>query len=94
VSDALAFLLCNRIRADPTGRDCRNDFRTAPQEGGEVHAHAQKDAGEVGMLGKYLIFLGMVYSLAALGFVIWLFFPVVWHADIKPFIEEMLGPRR
>ena len=46
------------------------------------------------MLGKYLIFLGMVYSLAALGFVIWLFFPVVWHVSIKPLIEEMLGPRR
>ncbi len=72
-----------------------NDFRAAPQEGGEVHAHAQKDAGEVGMLGKYLIFLGLVYSLAALGFVIWFLFPVVWHAEIKPrtrrLIEEMLG---
>jgi hypothetical protein len=46
------------------------------------------------MLGKYFIFLGMVYSLAALGFVIRLLLPVVWDADIKPFIREMLGPRR
>ncbi len=46
------------------------------------------------MLKEYLIFLGLVYSLAALWFVIRLLFPVVWHADIKPLIEEMLGPRR
>ena len=50
------------------------------------------------MLGKYLIFLGMVYSLAALWFVIRLLLPVVWDAEIKPrtrrLIEEMLGPRR
>jgi hypothetical protein len=45
------------------------------------------------MLGKYLIFLGLVYSLVAVGFVIWLLLPVVWHANIKPLIDEMLGPR-
>lgn len=49
------------------------------------------------MLKEYFIFLGMVYSLAALGFVIWFLLPLVWNADIKPrtrrLIEEMLGPR-
>ena len=49
------------------------------------------------MLKEYFIFLGMVYSLAALGFVILLLFPVVWHAEIKPrtrrLIAEMLGPK-
>ncbi|KKM79999.1 hypothetical protein LCGC14_1344270 [marine sediment metagenome] len=44
------------------------------------------------MLGKYFIFLGLIYSLAALWFVIRLLLPVVWDADIKPLIDEMLGP--
>jgi hypothetical protein len=34
-----------RVGSDSPSGDCGNDFRAAPQEGGEVHAHAQKDAG-------------------------------------------------
>lgn len=44
------------------------------------------------MLKELLIFIGLICSEAALLFVIILLFPVVWHADIKPLIDEMLGP--
>lgn len=47
------------------------------------------------MLFDLLIFeLILVCAAVVDWFMIRLLLPVVWHADIKPLIDEMLGPRR
>lgn len=47
------------------------------------------------MLWDLLIFeLVLVCGGVCCWFVIRLLFPVVWHADIKPLLERILGPRR
>ncbi|KKN21149.1 hypothetical protein LCGC14_0928290 [marine sediment metagenome] len=47
------------------------------------------------MLLDLLIFeLILVCGGVVCWFVIRLLFPVVWHADIKPLIDEMLGPSK
>ena len=51
-------VLWNRVRTDSLRRDSRNDSRAAPQEGGEVQADAQKDAGEVAMAKGDRVFAG------------------------------------
>lgn len=73
--------------------------RGTPEEGGEVHAHAQKDAGEVGMLFDLLLFTVILVCASVWFWIgIRLLLPVVWQViwgeDIKLFIREMLGPRR
>ena len=46
------------------------------------------------MLLELLIFIALFTQLCLCALGLYLMFPVVWHADIKPLIEEMLGPRR
>ncbi len=70
-------------------------FASAQKDDGERRkANAPADVGEL-MLWAWLI---LVVSLACAVLWFWiairLLLPVVWDAEIKPFIREMLGPRR
>lgn len=57
--------------------------------------HAPADVGEIGMLLDLLIFeLILVCAGVCFYVVIRCLLPLVWDAEIKPFIREFLGPRR